>query len=125
MKLKRSHKNSLKLHGLLLLGAGLLSLSATAQESAALQDDTDRLSYALGMDLGQQLHRLAVAVKPELFAKGLQDGISGDKTLMSHEEVQASITALQDELKRREKAKAMLRESPTGQVSQSPQPAQR
>jgi len=116
MKQKRSYKGSLGLYGLL-LGAGLLSLQASAQSNTVLNGDVDRLSYALGMDLGQQMHRMAVDVKPELFAKGMQDGIAGGKTLMSREEVQAVITTLQDELKRREQAKAMLHTPQQAQTS--------
>jgi uncharacterized small protein (DUF1192 family) len=69
------------------------------------------------------MHRLAVEVKPELFAKGLQDGLSGGKTLMSHEEVQAVIAALQQELQRREQAKAMLQATQFGQASRPATPA--
>lgn len=122
MNMKRIYKSLLGLHGLILLGSVLLSMQATAQEAAVLQGDTERLSYAMGVDLGQQLHRLSVEVKPELFARGLQDGISGGKTLMSHEEALTLITSLQDELHRREKARAMLQQPQTGQTTE---PAQR
>jgi FKBP-type peptidyl-prolyl cis-trans isomerase FklB len=115
-------KVSLGLYGLVLLGASLSSLQVSAQENGLLHDDTDRLSYALGMDLGQQMHRMDVAVKPEIFAKGMHDGIAGGQTLMSHEEARASITALQDELKRRETAKAMLHTNQKAQENPSSAP---
>jgi hypothetical protein len=120
MKLIRSFKFSLGLYGLLLLGTALLSLEATAHGDTLLHDETDRLSYALGMDLGQQMHRMAVDVKPELFARGMQDGISGGKTLMSHEEALTTIKALQDDLKRREQAKAMLETQQKTKANPSP-----
>ena len=122
--MKPSIQRYLLTFGSTLLALGLLGKQATAQDTTVLHDDKERLSYALGMDLGQQLHRLAVEVEPALFARGLQDGISGGKTLMSREEAQASIASLQDEMQRREKAKAMLQQPQSGQPSESPEAAQ-
>ena len=122
--MKPSIQRYLLTFGSTLLALGLLGKQATAQDTTVLHDDKERLSYALGMDLGQQLHRLAVEVEPALFARGLQDGISGGKTLMSREEAQASIASLQDEMQRREKAKAMLQQPQSGQPSESSEAAQ-
>ena len=122
--MKPSIQRYLLTFGSTLLALGLLGKQATAQDATVLHDNKERLSYALGMDLGQQLHRLAVEVEPALFARGLQDGISGGKTLMSREEAQASIASLQDEMQRREKAKAMLQQPQSGQPSESSEAAQ-
>ena len=106
------------------LTLGLSSIQTPAQDATVLHDDKERLSYALGMDLGQQLHRTAVDVDPQLFARGLGDGLAGDNTLMTHDEALAAIATLQENLKRRQMEKAMLRQPQSGQASQSPQPVQ-
>jgi len=68
---------------------------AGAQEAPPLATEKDKLSYAMGMDLGQQLKTQSVNVDPALFARGLADALSGGKTLLTTEEAKAVITALQ------------------------------
>ena len=68
---------------------------AGAQEAPALATEKDRLSYAMGMDLGQQLKTQSVDIDPALFARGLADALSGGKTLLTAEEAKAAIAELQ------------------------------
>ncbi len=83
---------------------GLLVSGAAAQETTALKSQKDKLSYALGMDLGNQLRKLSVDVDPALFGQGLKDALSGGKTLLTEEEVRATIAELQADMKRRQAA---------------------
>ncbi len=71
-------------------------------EASALATAESRSSYALGMDLGNQLRSLGLKVDPAIFARGLGDGLSGGKTLLTQEEVRAAISELQAEMKRKE-----------------------
>jgi len=68
---------------------------AGAQEAPPFVTDKDRLSYAMGMDLGQQLKTQSVDIDPALFARGLADALSGGKTLLTTEEAKAVIAELQ------------------------------
>jgi FKBP-type peptidyl-prolyl cis-trans isomerase FklB len=68
---------------------------AGAQEAPPLATDKDRLSYAMGMDLGQQLKAQSVDIDPALFARGLADVQSGGKTLLNTAEAKAAIAELQ------------------------------
>jgi len=68
---------------------------AGAQGAPPLATGKDRLSYAMGMDLGQQLKTQSVDIDPALFARGLADALSGGKTLLTPEEAKAAITDLQ------------------------------
>lgn len=92
--------------------AALLVAAAMAQESSAPKDKQetpskqeapslstkkDRLSYALGLDLGNQLHRLAVDIDPAIFARGLTDATSGNKPALSDDEVRKIIVELRNE----------------------------
>jgi FKBP-type peptidyl-prolyl cis-trans isomerase FklB len=86
---------------------GLLASVATAQDVPALKSDKDRLSYALGMDLGKQLREKKVQVDPDLFGRGLADALSGNKLLLTDEEARKLVTALQDEMQKREFAKVL------------------
>ncbi len=68
---------------------------ASAQAPAPLATGKDRLSYAMGMDLGNQLKARSVDIDPAVFAKGLRDALSGGKTLLSEDEAKAVISELQ------------------------------
>jgi FKBP-type peptidyl-prolyl cis-trans isomerase len=83
----------------------VLAVAATsvfAQDASVLKTEKDRRSYALGMDLGSQLRKVAVDVDPAVFAKGLGDALAGGKTLMSDDDVKMVIAGLQAELKARQ-----------------------
>ena len=79
----------------------LMASVAAAQEAPALKTDKEKLSYALGMDLGTQLRLKAVEVDPAVFGKGLADALGGGKTLLTPDEVRALVTGLQDEMRRK------------------------
>jgi FKBP-type peptidyl-prolyl cis-trans isomerase len=68
---------------------------ACAQQPPALKTDKDKLSYAMGMDLGTQLKTKSVDIDPAVFARGLGDALSGGKTLLTVEEAKAVISGLQ------------------------------
>jgi FKBP-type peptidyl-prolyl cis-trans isomerase FklB len=68
---------------------------ACAQEAPELKTEKEKLSYAMGMDLGKQLKTKAVDVDPALFGRGLKDALSGGKTLFTEAEAQAVIAELQ------------------------------
>ena len=68
---------------------------AGAQEAPALTTEKGRLSYAMGMDLGQQLKAQAVDIDPAVFGRGLADALSGGKTLLTPDEAKAVIAELQ------------------------------
>jgi FKBP-type peptidyl-prolyl cis-trans isomerase FklB len=82
--------------------AGLFVWVTTAQDGPALKSQKDKLSYALGMDLGNQLRKQSVDVDPALFGKGLAEALSGSKTLLTAEEARAAIATLQAELKQKQ-----------------------
>jgi FKBP-type peptidyl-prolyl cis-trans isomerase len=78
-----------------IFGVMALPALASAQEAPALASEKDRLSYGMGMDLGQQLKTQSVDIDPALFARGLGDVLSGGKTLLTAEEAKAVIAELQ------------------------------
>ena len=72
-----------------------LPVLASAQEAPVLKTERDKLSYAMGMDLGQQLKTQSVDIDPALFGRGLADALAGGKTLLTTEEAKAAISQLQ------------------------------
>lgn len=84
----------------------VLPALASAQEAPALKTEKDKLSYALGMDLGGQFKARSVDVDPALLAKGLQDALSGGKTIMTPDEAKAVIASLQQAIAAKQAAEA-------------------
>jgi len=88
----------------IILAVALLSGVAVAQDTPALKTQNEKVSYAMGLDLGNQLRKLSVEVDPALFARGLKDALSGNKAALTEEQVRDAISGLQAELKKKEAA---------------------
>ena len=110
-----------------LSGAALGEGQASGEAGATLATGRDRLSYAMGMDLGGQLRRSGVDVDPRIFGQALGDALSGGKTLLTPEEARKEIGALQAEMMRRQAqaapAQGQVQGQAQGQVQGQP-PAQ-
>lgn len=84
---------------------------ATAAKPAAplaLKTSKEKFSYALGMKMGANLHRQEVPVDPNIFARGLKDSLAGGKTLLTDEEAQAAIVAVQNDLRNKQQEKMQV-----------------
>ena len=100
-----------------LSGAALGEGQASGEAGATLATGRDRLSYAMGMDLGGQLRRSGVDIDPGIFGRALGDALSGGKTLLTPEEARQEIGRLQADMIRRQ---AQARGP--GQPGQAPAP---
>jgi FKBP-type peptidyl-prolyl cis-trans isomerase FklB len=80
--------------------------AAQSQNNPALPTQKDKLSYAIGMNIGKGLHRESIDVDPAIILRGMQDAMVGGKTLLTDEEAQATITQLQNEIRQKVEAKA-------------------
>ena len=94
----------MRMRWMVALGIVLVAAAAAAQDAPALKAPREKLSYALGMDLGNQLRKQSVDVDPATFAKGLSDALSGGKTLLTEEEARGLIAELQKDLKAKQAA---------------------
>ncbi|MEI6668036.1 MAG: FKBP-type peptidyl-prolyl cis-trans isomerase [Acidobacteriota bacterium] len=93
----------------------LLPVCASAQDASAPKTDKDRLSYAMGMDLGNQLKLKSVDIDPAVFAQGLKAALAGSKTLLTEDDVKTIIGDLQKSMmaKQTEMAKALADKNKT------------
>ena len=81
---------------------------AAGQDAPALKTDKEKLSYAMGMDLGNQLKSRSVDIDPAIFAQALKDALSGGKTLLTDAEAKAVITELQKAMLVKQAAEAKV-----------------
>ncbi len=86
---------------LALVTLGLAATLSPAQD-VQLKTDKEKLSYALGMDLGIQLRAQAVEIDTDIMAQALKTALAGGKTLLTNEEAHAAITKLQSDLRARQ-----------------------
>ncbi len=86
-------------------GAAAQSQAAPPAASAnipGLPTQKDKISYAIGLNVGKGLHRESIDVDPKLVMKGLEDALADGKTLMTDDQVQATIVELQAQVRQRE-----------------------
>ncbi|MGA2904856.1 MAG: FKBP-type peptidyl-prolyl cis-trans isomerase [Candidatus Korobacteraceae bacterium] len=82
---------------------------ATSAGDAALPTQKDKVSYAVGMNIGHGLHRDGIDIDPNVLLRGLKDAMAGGATLMTDEQASAMITELQNQL--RQKAEAQRQQA--------------
>jgi FKBP-type peptidyl-prolyl cis-trans isomerase FklB len=85
----------------------------TKPESAATTSSTkepvfktrkDRVSYALGVNLGNSLRKRSLDVDSDILIQGIRDVLTGGQTLMNEEEVQATLLALHSTMRTKQAA---------------------
>jgi len=77
---------------------------AAQSATAPLKTQKDKVSYAIGLEVGKDLRKRSVEVAPDLFYLGLKDALAGTGPLLSEEELRLTLADLQAELKRKQGA---------------------
>jgi FKBP-type peptidyl-prolyl cis-trans isomerase FklB len=81
------------------------SLSLFADGTNVLTGKKERSSYAIGMMIGSSWKRQGIELDDDLFLRGLKDQQSGAPTLLTKEEMQATIQEFQKEFNEKLKKK--------------------
>jgi FKBP-type peptidyl-prolyl cis-trans isomerase FklB len=87
----------------------LAAAPVVAAERPELKTQKDKISYVIGLDMGNSLKRNMIDVNLEIVSRGLKDALSGEKPLMTEQEMKETIIALQKDLqaKQQEMTKAL------------------
>jgi len=89
-------------------GAGAQTASAnsgqTSSSNPAFKTEKEKVSYAIGMNVGKNLQRSDIDVDPAIVAKGIQDTLAG-KTVMTEAEAQTTLTQLQADVRKKQEEK--------------------
>jgi FKBP-type peptidyl-prolyl cis-trans isomerase FklB len=84
--------------------ATLAAARGAAAENAptTLKDQQDKVSYAIGLNVGQsvkqQTQQQGLTLKPDIVAAGFRDALSGGKTLLTDQEVHDTLMGLQKDM---------------------------
>jgi FKBP-type peptidyl-prolyl cis-trans isomerase FklB len=84
--------------------------SATTKGPATpltLKTQKDKTSYAIGLNIGQSLHRDSVDVDTAILLRGLKDALAGGKTLLTPDETKTVLSALQMDLRNKQQQKML------------------
>ncbi len=84
------------------LAVGFLAANACADEAPALKTQKEKVSYSIGVDVAKSLAKMGMDLDVDVFIKGLKDGFSGKKTLMTDDEMHATMTAFQNDLTKKQ-----------------------
>lgn len=99
----------MKLISLLFLGLMVALASPMAQTKVDLKTENDKVSYAIGMDIGSKLTQQGLKLSPKLLTKGLSDAMNGGKTLLTDAEAKEVLVAFQMEMRKKQMAKQKVK----------------
>jgi len=79
--------------------------SAGAGETLKLEDETARINYSLGYQIGGDFKRQNIELNAEAVVKGMQDALSGSEPLLPQEEMNATLVELKRKVVAEQQAK--------------------
>jgi FKBP-type peptidyl-prolyl cis-trans isomerase FklB len=71
-----------------------------------LKNQRDKVSYGIGMDIGNGLKSQSIDIDPDILARGLKDVLTGGKLLMTEEEFRETMTSFRNEMVAKQMARA-------------------
>jgi FKBP-type peptidyl-prolyl cis-trans isomerase FklB len=83
---------------LICLGAVSIVSIGLAQDKAQLKDQKDKASYSIGYDMGETARKQKIELNPDALMSGLKDALAGKEALMSKEDREKTMQALQKEM---------------------------
>jgi len=85
-----------------ILGIGLFVCGTSAQDQPALKTQKDKISYAIGLEMGKGVKDQGFDVDPAIVAMGIKDALSGGKAQLTDEEFRKIIGDVQEEMKQKQ-----------------------
>jgi len=68
------------------------------QADSVFSNPTDKLSYTIGADMGQNFKKQDIAINPSVMQQGLNDALKGDKLKMTDEQMRETLQQFQKDL---------------------------
>jgi FKBP-type peptidyl-prolyl cis-trans isomerase FklB len=88
-----------------------MACAAGAQETPTLKDQKEKISYIIGMDIGTNFKRQSIDIDPDILGRGIKDGLSGAKPLLSEPEAKEVLAAFETVMKgKQEEARKVIGE---------------
>jgi len=78
--------------------------ATTSAATLALTTPKDKVSYAIGVNIGRGMRKDSVDVEPKILARGIADALAGGKMLLTDDQIQAALVALQNDVNQKQEA---------------------
>ncbi len=93
------------------VAAALVSLSLFACkgkgiDSVELKTPKDKISYAIGMDIGKNFKRQSIEIEPVVVARGMTDALAGTPPMLTEEQIKETMMAFQQEMMAKQQTQA-------------------
>ena len=85
-----------------LVVVGLMATQVNAAQAPLLKTQEEKVSYGIGVDVAKSLKQQSIEVNVEAMVRGLRDALAGGKLLMTEDEVQATMSKFQAELRQKQ-----------------------
>jgi len=89
---------------LTLFGIVLMASQVNAKQTLTLKNEREKMSYIMGMDIGENIRRQAIDVDPDIFLKGIRDVLTGTKPLLTEQEIREFAARFQKEMMENQQA---------------------
>ncbi|MEN8262174.1 MAG: FKBP-type peptidyl-prolyl cis-trans isomerase [Nitrospirota bacterium] len=79
---------------------GVLFLAGTiyAEGDSVLKTERDRVSYTIGLDIGNNLKGQSIDVDPDIFSRGVKDALTGSNPMLTEKEIQETMANFKKEM---------------------------
>ncbi len=87
------------------IGLGVTACANASFFSPSLKTEMDKVSYAIGFDIGNGFKTQGINVEADQFNAGFQDGLSGKKPAMTSQDMQSTLMTYQKNMMQQAMAK--------------------
>jgi len=81
-----------------LLAILVIAGNVVAEEPVSLKNEKDKISYIIGLDIGNNLKRQGAVIDPDMLLRGMKDALSGNKPLLSENEIREVTNTFRQEM---------------------------
>jgi FKBP-type peptidyl-prolyl cis-trans isomerase FklB len=106
----------MKLPALTLICASFLTSPLYAADNQPLASEQDKISYAIGVDIGNNFKSQGIEVNPSQFLQGLQDAVANKPLLISPEDIQKTLQDFQGQLQAKKQQQLLQQAEENKQV---------
>jgi FKBP-type peptidyl-prolyl cis-trans isomerase FklB len=87
-----------------LLGSLLLASQLGAEQTVALKNQKEKLSYIMGLDIGKSLKAQPTDIDLDILIKGIKDVLTGGKPSLTEQEIREAMILFQKEMIEKQQA---------------------
>jgi FKBP-type peptidyl-prolyl cis-trans isomerase FklB len=96
----------MKLQMVVVLSVLFLVSLVNAQEKPTLKNQKEKMSYIIGMDIGNNLKKQSIDIEPAALTRGIKDALAGGKPLLTEQEIQETMGVFQKDMLAKQQAMA-------------------